>query len=472
MTGPAAPLWTAGEVAAAVGSALPEGLDPGTAITGVSIDTRTLNPGDLFIALVGPNHDGHDHVGKALDRGAAACLLARRPEEIAATARVIPVGDTQSGLEALGAAARARSRARILAITGSVGKTSTKEMAALALGAYGQTHASASSLNNHWGVPLSLARLPREAAFGVFELGMNHAGEIAALTRQVRPDAALITNVEPAHLEFFADVAAIADAKAEIFFGLSEAGTAILNLDSPFYPQLEKAAWAAGAGRIVNFGLNTEADAFLIKARYGPDSSEVVADVMNWAVGYTIGQPGRHLVFNSLAVMAAIEALGENPAVGAERLALYAGVQGRGQRHVVEVPGGFVTVIDETYNANPASMAAAFAVAGDLEPGPGGRRIAVLGDMRELGPAGPDLHRGLKAPLEAAGIDVVFGCGFLIRHLIESLPPWRRGAWEPDAASLAPIVRAALRPGDIVTIKGSLGSRMADILKPLLGGEA
>ncbi|MGB8843555.1 MAG: UDP-N-acetylmuramoylalanyl-D-glutamyl-2,6-diaminopimelate--D-alanyl-D-alanine ligase, partial [Aliidongia sp.] len=454
-------------------AALPDATGTGAVrdATGVSIDSRSLESGDVFVALIGPNADGHAHVAGALARGAAAAIVARVPDDLSLDASLIRVADTQTALEMLGHAARARSIARITAITGSVGKTGTKEMLATVLAAQQPTHRSVASHNNQWGVPLSLARLPRDARFGVFELGMNHSGEIAALTRQVRPDVAIITTVEAAHLEFFGGIEAIADAKAEIFQGMTPDGAAILNGDNPMLHRLAEAAATCGLRRILSFGTGPTADIRLIAADADAGGSTIEAEILGHRLHYRLGQPGHHLVMNSLAVLGAVSLLGADLAKAGEALSRLSGLAGRGRQHKVPVGSGEALLIDESYNASPASMRAAFAVLAAACPHANGRRIAVLGDMRELGDEAPSLHAALAEPLESAA-DLVFTAGPLMRHLYEALAPARQGAWQPDAAQLLPLLLGTLRPGDVVTVKGSLGSRMIDIVKPLLAGAA
>ena len=459
-------LWTLAEAAAAVEGA--RSGPPGTAISGVSIDTRTLAPGDLFVALRGPNFDGHDFIEAAAAAGAAAALVRTDNHRIPA----IAVADTQIGLEALARAARSRSAARIVAVTGSVGKTSTKEMLAAALGSAGATHWSGGSLNNHWGVPLSLARMPVAARFGVFELGMNHSGEILALTAQVRPHIAVITTIEAAHLEFFPSVEAIADAKAEIFTGIEPGGAAVLNSDNPHYERLAAAASAAGITRIVGFGGNAMAAARLVDAVPDGAGSIVVAILHGKWLRYRLGLGGRHMALNSLAALAAAELAGADPVVAAEALADLSGLAGRGKQMPIAVAGGEALLIDESYNASPASVRAAIALLGTVPKSGAGRRIAVLGDMRELGEQGPALHRGLAPAIAQAGIDLVFTVGPLTRGLWQELPAERRGGWSETASGLVPSLAEALRPGDVVMVKGSHGIRMTDIVKPLIAGAA
>jgi UDP-N-acetylmuramoyl-tripeptide--D-alanyl-D-alanine ligase len=462
------PLWSPVELVAAVeGTALGP---PSGPILGVSIDSRSLAAGDLFVALSGPNADGHDHVGSALTRGAAAALVARDLPGLPEAAPVVRVDDTQKALERLGAAGRARSAALVTAVTGSVGKTTTKEMLAGILATQAKTHWSVASYNNQWGVPLSLARLPLDARFGVFELGMNHAGEIAALTHQTRPDVAIITTIEPAHLEFFGSIEAIADAKAEIFAGMTGEGTAILNRDNPMFDRL--AAAARRVGQVLAFGTGEDTDLRLIACAIEPDGSQVEAMILGRNLSFRLGQPGRHLVMNSLAVLGAAAVLGADLDAAAETLATLPGLAGRGRQQRIGVGTGAATLIDESYNASPAAMRAAFAVLGAARPGPGGRRIAVLGDMRELGAEAPALHAGLAPDLVASGADLVFTAGTLMQALHDSLPPALAGAWRPSAQELLPVIVEMLKPGDVVTVKGSLGSRMADIVKPLIAGAA
>ena len=427
------PLWTSSEIAAAT-----NGRASGAwSVSGISINSRTLDAGELFVALKGPNHDGHDFVARALEQGAAA-LVHRLPEGIdAARARLVVVEDTLVGLTGLGRAARARSRARIAAITGSVGKTGTKEALRLALSGQGVAHASAASHNNHWGVPLSLARAPRHAAYAVYELGMNAPGEIEQLARLVRPHLALITAIAPAHLGFFPSLEAIAEAKGEIFRGLEPGGIAVLPADSPHFPELRALAEAAGAARAIGFGEGEGADARLLDAKIRPDSSDVVMALDGQRLAFRIGAPGRHWVDNSLAVVACAFALGADPAAAAAALAGFEAPKGRGRRHRIERPGGTITLIDESYNANPASMRAALAL---LENAPG-RRIAALGDMLELGERGPDLHAELAEVIERLNIDQVYTVGPLMRRLHQALPPERRAEWCASAMQLAPVLR-------------------------------
>ena len=460
------PLWTVEAMAAAMGAASAGPLP--RSVPGISIDTRTVAPGEAFFAIKGDNRDGHDFVVAALAAGAGlAVVAAARRDAFPAHAPLLVVPDVLEGLRALARASRARTQAKIVAVTGSVGKTSTKEALRLTLGRNGATHASLASYNNHWGVPLSLARCPEDARYAVFEIGMNHAGEIEPLTRLVRPQVAIVTTVEPVHLEFFGSVEAIADAKAEIFRGLEPDSAAVLNRDNPYFARLERSAREAGAARIVSFGEHERADARLVKCSLQPDSSTVQARILGTDVTYKLGAPGRHLVLNSLAVLGAVTLVGADLALAALALAELQPPTGRGARATLDVPGGTALLIDESYNANPASMRAALALLGHAGLGPRGRRIAVLGDMLELGPRGVELHRELAVPVVAHGVDLVFCCGPLMQALWEALPSERRGGYAETSAALESQVLGAIHPGDALMIKGSNGSRMGPIVKAL-----
>ncbi|MEI6557261.1 MAG: UDP-N-acetylmuramoylalanyl-D-glutamyl-2,6-diaminopimelate--D-alanyl-D-alanine ligase [Rhodospirillaceae bacterium] len=463
MTGPCPPLWTAEAVIAATGGRC----DRDWRAFGVSIDSRTVVPGDLFVALRGPNFDGHGFVAAALAAGAAAALVSERPAGLSAGAPLLFCDDTFIALQNLGRAGRARTAATVIAVTGSVGKTGTKEALLRCLEAQAPTYATAGSLNNHWGVPLSLARLPADCHHGVLELGMNHAGEIGPLSRMVRPAVGLITTIAPAHLEFFASVAAIADAKAELFEGMDQGGTAILNRDNDQFGRLERAARLAGVGHILSFGAADGADARLIACRCEADASMVEAEIGGVRLAYSLSLPGRHLVMNSLGVLLAVRAAGADLEAAARTLAVLPPVKGRGVRRRVALESGAFTLIDESYNASPAAMEASFAVAGAVATGAGGRRLAVLGDMRELGTAADDLHGALAGPLVAAGFDQVFCCGPHMRALYVSLPERVRGAYAEHAGALATVVAAAVRGGDVVLVKGSAGSRMGGVVAAL-----
>jgi UDP-N-acetylmuramoyl-tripeptide--D-alanyl-D-alanine ligase len=459
-------LWTTDAMASAMRAAK-QGALPAT-VPGISIDSRSLQPGDAFFAIQGDNRDGHDFVEAALKSGAGVAVVANdRRNRFATDARLLAVADVLDGLRDLGRAARARSHAKVIGVTGSVGKTGSKEALRLALSAEGETHASVASYNNHWGVPLSLARCPESAKFAIFEMGMNHAGEIDPLTRMVRPHVAIITTIEPVHLEYFGSIDKIADAKAEIFVGIEPGGAAVLNRDNAQYARLAEAARAANVSRIVSFGEHADAEARLLQCALQPESSTVKARILGHDVAYKLGAPGRHLVLNSLAVLAAVALAGADLALGALALGRLKPATGRGTRNVLDVPGGTALVIDESYNANPASMRAAIALLGQAELGPQGRRIAVLGDMLELGSEGAALHRALADTIVAHNVDLVFCSGPLMHSLWEALPSNRRGGYAETAAALEPSVLAAIRGGDAMMIKGSLGSKMGPIVKAL-----
>ncbi|MDZ4368818.1 MAG: UDP-N-acetylmuramoylalanyl-D-glutamyl-2,6-diaminopimelate--D-alanyl-D-alanine ligase [Afipia sp.] len=459
-------LWT-GAAMAEVMRAATRGALPND-VTGISIDSRTLTPGEAYFAIKGDVHDGHDFVEAALNNGAALAVVAKtHADKFAADARLLVVDDVLAGLVDLGRASRARLGAKVIAVTGSVGKTSTKEALRAVLGDQGETHASVASFNNHWGVPLTLARCPASAKFAIFEIGMNHAGEIEPLVKMVRPHVAIITTVEPVHLEFFSGIEAIADAKAEIFSGVEPGGAVVLNRDNAQFTRLSKNAKAQKIERIVSFGSDEKADARLIDVSLHAACSAVRASVLGQDITYKIGMPGRHMVMNSLAVLAAASLAGADLALSALALAQLKPATGRGVRQQLVLSEGTATLIDESYNANPASMAAAITVLGQATVGPRGRRIAVLGDMLELGATCSDLHRGLAEAIKANGIDAVFCCGPLMHNLWEALPSTKKGGYADNSAALEPQVISAIGAGDAIMVKGSLGSRMKLIVTAL-----
>ena len=462
----AAPLWTCQAMAQAMGASCCGARRE--AVTGLSIDSRTIAPGEAYFAIKGDVHDGHDFVAAALKAGAALAVVEKaQRDKFAPDAPLLVVDDVLAGLVELARAARARLKAHVIAITGSVGKTSTKEALRQVLAAQGETHASAASFNNHWGVPLSLARCPASVRFAIFEIGMNHAGEIEPLVKMVRPQLAIITTVEPVHLEFFAGIEAIADAKAEIFAGVETGGAVVLNRDNSQFGRLQGRAEGLGISRIVSFGADAKSDARLIDLSLHPDRSAVHANILGHDVTYKLGMPGRHMAMNSLAVLAAASLAGADLALAALALSQIEPAAGRGVRRVLEVGTGEATLIDESYNANPASMAAALSGLGSAAVGAQGRRIAVLGDMLELGPTSPALHRGLNEAIKANQIDLVYCCGPLMRNLWEALSPGKRGGYADSAADLEAQAVAAIRSGDAIMIKGSLGSKMKTIVTAL-----
>ncbi len=456
------PLWSSAEADAAT-----DGLSSETwTANGVSIDTRTLEQNDLYIAIKGDTLDGHDYVDAAYDNRAAACVVSRASSAGGRPALVVE--DTFAALNALGRAARSRTEARIAGITGSVGKTGAKEALRFILQKQGETAATAGNLNNHWGVPLSLARMHPRVAYGVFEMGMNSPGEITPLSRLVRPHVALITTIAPAHTEFFESLGEVADAKAEIFDGM-EGGVAVLNRDNAYFPTLAVAAHARKLDRVVGFGAHPEAIARLLDADLDSTGSDVTAEIDGQRISYRIGQPGRHWIFNSLGVLAAADALGADLRQAAEALAEIPQAKGRGERIRVQLADGPIEIIDDSYNASPASMRAAFETLSQFTPSQGGRRIAALGDMLELGPRSPALHAGLAEALAACGIDLVFTAGPEMAHLAEALPKPLRGGHAADSSALAMLLISAVHPGDVITVKGSLGSRMAGVVEALKG---
>ncbi len=463
-----APLWTPAALEAATGG---RWIGAPRAVTGASIDTRSLESGDLFFAIRGEVRDGHDFVRAALEKGAgAAVVTAARTKEFEGAGPVLAVPDEGEDpvLEAmrhLGLAARARTGAAIVAVTGSVGKTGTKEALRHVLSAQGATHASVASYNNHWGVPLTLARMPEDSRFGVFEIGMNHGAEILPLTAMVRPDVALITTVEPVHIEHFRSLSAIADAKGEIFSGLKPGGVAVINRDNPNYERLLAHAHASRAGRVITFGEHASADVRAHRILTRPDVSVVDATVMGVPLTYQLGTPGRHVAMNSLGVLACIHALGADLARAALSLASLKPPVGRGERTALRIDDGEAFLIDESYNANPASIRAALATLAGIDTGAKGRRIAVLGDMKELGAAGETLHRELADAVAANGIDRVFAVGPLMAHLFEALPMPVRGTAGLTAEDVTDAVLATLRPGDAVMVKGSNSMRMVRIVE-------
>ncbi|MCC7252120.1 UDP-N-acetylmuramoylalanyl-D-glutamyl-2,6-diaminopimelate--D-alanyl-D-alanine ligase [Hyphomicrobium sp.] len=460
-----APLWTFdGLVLAAAGRAERAN---GAPVTGLSIDTRTLVPGDLFVALR-DQRDGHAFVSQAFEAGAAAALVSEGYEAGPKDGPLIRVADTLHDLEAIGRAARARlsADARVIAVTGSAGKTGTKDMLRAALSRIGPTHAADKSFNNHWGVPLTLARMPAAARFGVFEIGMNHAGEITPLVKMVRPHIAIVTTVEPVHLAQFPSVEAIAEAKAEIFSGLEPGGTAIINRDNTHFELLRSHAEAAGA-RIVSFGQDARADVRPKVLELSSEGTAIEVDIGGREIHFRVAVPGIHIARNALAVAAALEAAGADVEEALQALATLPPPPGRGSRMEFAFEGGRVLLIDESYNANPASMRAALAVLGTVPRDAFGRRIAVLGDMLELGAQEKTHHVALKEAVDGAGTDLVFASGPNMAHLFAALAPERQGAWAPSSDALAEPLFAAIRPGDAIMVKGSNGSRMGPLADAL-----
>jgi UDP-N-acetylmuramoyl-tripeptide--D-alanyl-D-alanine ligase len=454
-------LWTSAELRAATNGVLAAEC----VVKGVSIDSRSITSGDIFIALR-DQRDGHDFVADALARGAMAAMVDHAPQGVVDTAKLLMVGDTLAGLTALGAAGRARAMARVVGVTGSVGKTTTKEMLRVALGAFGATHASAASHNNQWGVPLTLARLPRDAAFAVIEMGMNNRGEIAPLSRLAQPQIGIITSIGTAHIGLLGSQAAIAAEKGDIIAGIAPGGTAILPADSSFAAELVARARDAGL-TVLTHGEAAGADARLLSYQASPEGGMAEIALAGQHIALRLTTPGRHVALNACAVLAAVQALGLSPEKGAEALASFTAGAGRGALRRIRVAGGEALLIDDSYNASVASVRAGLAV---LAAQPAKRRIFAFGDMLELGAEGPAQHAVL-APDAAQNSDLVFCCGPLSKNLFDALPAHQRGGHFPDSAALAPALRAALQPGDAVLVKGSLGSRMSLVIAALLAGD-
>lgn len=457
------PLWTSQDAARVTsGTAALE-----WSATGISINTRTLKPGDLFIALVGPNVDGHDYIADAFEKGAVAACVSHRPPVLDPDAAVLVVDDTMKALEDLGAAARARTQASVIAVTGSVGKTGTKDALKSVLSAQAKTAASEGSLNNHWGLPLSLARTPADADFAVLEMGMNHPGELTALSQMARPHVCLITTIAPAHTEFFDSTDEIADAKAEIFKGAEPGAVAVLNADITEFGRLYDAARGAGMENIVTFGESINADFRVIAYALNPLGSTITARTPVGRIEYSIASPGKHWVVNSLGVLAAVHAAGGDVERAAQSLAKVTPPSGRGERFDVSIDGGSFTLIDESYNASPAAMRASLAVLHTQPINPGSRRIAVLGDMLELGADTSRLHAELADALVAHNIDTAFLAGEAMTDLWNALPTHMQGHHSVTSELLADVVTKAVRPGDVVMVKGSAGTRMSHIVNKL-----
>lgn len=463
---PDTPLWTSAEIVAATGGSLS---GPAFEATGLTYNSREIGPGDLFLALKGAR-DGHDFAAAAFAAGAAGALT----EHAVEGGPSVIVGDTLTGLEALGAAARDRTPARRGAVTGSVGKTSVTQAIKAGLDLAGPSHASIKSYNNHIGVPLTLARMPRATERAVFEIGMNAPGEIAPLSRQVRPHAACVTTVGPVHIEAFADgEAGVAAEKAAIFEGLVEGGAAVFNADVAYAAVLDAAARRAG-GRIATFGSAAGCDARLIDFQPNDEGARVRAELFGRTIDFPLAQSGFHWGLNSLCVLLMLDALDVPLDTGLAALSEFQPLAGRGQTRVVNAPGGAFTLIDESYNANPLSMAAGFRSLGARPLPPGGRRVVVLTDMLELGDRSEALHEGLAGPIEAAGLDLVHAAGPEMKRLYDDLPGSRQGLWRPTAAELAAEAAMLAGAGDIVMVKGSNGSKASLVAKALaaLGGAA
>ena len=457
---PDRPLWTSAEIVAATGGTL-----SGAAFEagGITYNSREIVPGDLFLALKGARN-GHDFAAAAFAAGAAGAIT-EHPVEGGPS---VVVADTLRGLEALGMAARDRTPARRGAVTGSVGKTSVTQAIKAGLDLAGPSHASIKSYNNHIGVPLTLSRMPRTTERAVFEIGMNAPGEIAPLSRMVRPHAACVTTVGPVHIEAFADgEAGVAAEKAAIFEGLADDGVAIFNADVTFAPVLDGAARRAGA-RVATFGSAAGCDARLIDFQPHDTGARVRAELFGRTIEFQLAQSGFHWGLNSLCVLLMLDALDVSLDTALAALSEFQPLAGRGQTLIVNAPGGAFTLIDESYNANPLSMAAGFRSLGARPlPATGGRRIVVLTDMLELGDQSEALHEGLAGPIDAAGLDLVHAAGPEMKRLYDDLPGSRQGLWRETAAELAAEAAMLVGPGDIVMVKGSNGSKASLVAKAL-----
>ncbi len=451
------PLWTAQEIAAATGGQASGAFD----VTGVSFDSREIGPGDLFVALAGVR-DGHEFAAQALKQGAAG-ILASRPVD----GPSVQVADTLKALEDLGMAARDRAPGALRgAVTGSVGKTSVTQAVAAGLARAGRSHNSVKSFNNHIGVPLTLARMPRDTERAIFEIGMNHADEITPLSGMVQPHAVAITTVGPVHIEAFADgEAGVARAKAEIFAGLKPGGVAVLNADNPWFDYLSAEARKVGA-EVWSFGA-AGTTARLLDFQPRSHGAAIRAEFDGRPLDFPIRQSGFHWGPNSLCVLLMLKALNVDEATALAALENFEPLAGRGAEREIHVAGGAFTLVDESYNANPISMQAAFKSLGVRKPA--GRRIVALTDMLELGPDEALYHAALAEPINAAEVDLVFCAGPLMKSLFDALPPTRRGGYAETAAELAPLVTSAAAPGDLVMVKGSNGSRAASIAAALAG---
>ncbi|MEE2996298.1 MAG: UDP-N-acetylmuramoyl-tripeptide--D-alanyl-D-alanine ligase [Pseudomonadota bacterium] len=454
------PLWTSSDAALATGGIV----TADWVATGISIDTRTLDAGDLFIALTGPNFDGCDFIDAAFEAGASAAMVERKAA--LGNRPGLITSDTREAMEALGAAARTRSHAKIAAITGSVGKTGTKDAVAHVLSAQGETSYSRSSLNNHWGVPLSAARMPSNADFAVFEIGMNHPGEITPLVNIVRPHVAVVTAIASAHREFFDSVEGIARAKGEIFSCI-DGGIAIINRDTEYFSLLSGLAEDAGARDVVSFGRHSDADMRLVE--YLPDAtgSSIVALWQGEPIPYRVEQLGVHWAYNSLAVITTAEAMGADMHRAAGDLATLPSIPGRGAVYIVPWENGTIRLIDDSYNANPRSMSAALETLGLMQPD-GGRRVAIIGDMLELGDTSRDAHAHLKDHIENNSVDTVFLAGTEMAALADKLDKARIGGAADTADALLPAILSGLQAGDVVTVKASNGiglDRIVDALR-------
>lgn len=450
-------IWTAQEITRAT-----SGTSKGEwTATSVSIDTRNIQPGALFVALPGSKVDGHDHVAAALEKGAIAALVSKPVAGVDA-AKLVVVANVERALQQLGAAARLRSAAKFIGITGSVGKTGAKEMLATALGAIGKTYATSGNLNNHLGVPLTLANLPLDAAYAIIEMGMNHVGEISPLSHWARPDVSLITTVEGVHIEHFASVSSIADEKAAIFDGMGGAGIAVLNADNPHFTRLKKHAESKGLDRVLSFGMAANANCRLLQYRIDDTLSQIEAEILGTPIRYRLGTTGKHWAVTSVAVLAIVDALGGDLAASAEALEYFKEPKGRGQIKKLTVKGGYLRLLDDSYNASPVSVKGAIEKLAEIRASSSQkvRTMVVLGDMLELGEHAEDMHVGLVPTLVNNQMDLVFAAGKFMEKMYHALPEGMRGAYRANSRELAPVVVEQMRANDLILVKGSRGSQM------------
>lgn len=449
-------IWNASDIATAT-----NGKTEGSwTATSVSIDTRTLQPGALFVALPGTKVDGHDHVAAAIAAGAVAALVSKPVAGVDA-AKLVIVKDVERALQQLGAFARLRSNAKFIGITGSVGKTGAKEMLAAALNAIGKVDATKGNLNNHLGVPLTLANLPLDIDYAILEMGMNHVGEISPLSHWAKPHVSLITTVEAVHIEYFNSVSEIADEKSAIFDGMGGQGIAVLNADNPHFQRMKKHAEAKGLDRILSFGMATGANCRLLGYRIDDTHSRIDAQIAGTDVSYRLGTIGKHWALTSVAVLAIVDALNGDLAKAAQALEYFVEPKGRGQIKKLSVKGGYLRLIDDTYNASPVSVKGAIEKVAEMRAASGKvRTVVVLGDMLELGEHAEEMHVGLVPTLVNNQMDLVFAAGTFMEKMYLALPESMRGAYRKTSRELAPIVVEQMRANDLILVKGSRGSQM------------
>ena len=461
-------LWETEDMIAAM-NGRPIGQMPLT-VSGISIDSRGIAPNEAFFAIKGDRVDGHDYASIAAANGAALLVVseARLPALGSVSAPKIVVRDVLEALEKLGRAARDRARGKIIAVTGSVGKTTTKEMLRQVLSSTGKVHYSPASFNNHWGVPLTLARLPREADYGIFEIGMNHPGEIRPLTGMVRPHIAIITTIAAAHLGNFSGLEEIAAAKSEIFEGVTPDGHALINRDNSQFDFLETAAINLNVAHVHSFGASAKADFRLVDYQQEGDRAVFWAIIGGRTIEVPINAPGRHIAENAVAVLAAAYLAGADVNRVAAAFTGVSAAKGRGQRLHLALPDGEFTLIDESYNANPASMRAAIELLAAADTGRGGRRIAVLGDMLEMGEYSAEVHRELAEPLGKSGINDIWLAGPDMAYLRDVLGDDREVVYRVTADELAAYAIENIRAGDVLMFKSSNGTGFGRIVAALV----